>query len=136
MERDEKIAFWFLTKLYSDKISPDNVNLLNKMDKQKTMMMAFQVQGYFEDNKLIPKPILDFMKLNRVSPRQLRGYANEMINEDENQISNASEIGKATIKLLLNEIDIINSNQLETEQEENNISESQMKALRRFLGRS
>lgn len=134
MERDEKIAFWFLTKLLSDKISSDSVNILSRMDREKTMIMALQVQEYFEENRLIPKSILDFMKSKQVTPRQLRNYSNEIVNEEENKLSNASEIGKATIKLLLNEINIINSNQLEIG-EDTSISESKLKALNRFLNK-
>lgn len=131
MERDEKIAFWFLTKLLSDNISPDSINLLNRSQRDRTMMLAFQVYEYFNEKKLIPKPILDFMKSNDVSSKELKKYSNIMVNEEENNLSNASELGMATIKLLLNEIDIINSNQLQVE--EPLISESQLKRLNKFL---
>jgi len=114
MEREEKIAYWLMTKLLYDGIIPDNVNGLDNKDRKKVIQYAGLVVNY---DKLIPRDILDFIRKNGFEPRDIKKYSKLFFNiNGDFKLNNLSV---STIKVLLKEID----------EEESFIEEGKIKGL-------
>lgn len=132
MDREEKVAFWLITEMLSNKVSPASVSLLNEEDRRKVIYFVNLAANYISEGRLIPREILEFIK-SKVILADLRKYITE-ISRNGNSIRNSKTFEKdlAIIKLLLDEIRSEESVEEET-QEKGLLTRSDLKYLEKLI---
>lgn len=132
MDREEKVAFWLITEMLSNRVSPTSVSLLNEEDRRKVIYFVNLAANYISEGRLIPREILEFIK-SKVILADLRKYISE-ISRNGNSIRNSKTFEKdlAIIKLLLDEIKSEESVEEEI-QEKGLLTRSDLKYLEKLI---
>lgn len=132
MDREEKVAFWLITEMLSNRVSPASVPLLNEEDRRKVIYFVNLAANYISEGRLIPREVLEFIK-SKVVLADLRKYIAE-ISRNGNSIRNSKTFEKdlAIIKLLLDEIKSEESVEEET-QEKGLLTRSDLKYLEKLI---
>lgn len=130
MEREEKEAFWLLTYMLEENIVPSALTILNNEDRRKIIYYSSLVNNYFNEGKLIPRKILDFIK-SKVIISNLRKYVSNVLNYKSSSTSKVREADIVIIKLLLKEIE--EQEMVDMEKEERRISVPEIKYLEKLI---
>lgn len=130
MEREEKEAFWLLTFMLAENVTPSALIILSVDDRKKVMFYSSLVNNYFNEGRLIPKKVLEFIK-TKVIISDLRKYVSDILNYKSFSSNNIRETDIIVIKLLLKEIE--EQEMVDMVKEERKISISDIKYLEKLI---
>jgi len=102
MEREEKEAFWLVTIMLYENVSPKSIEYLDDESKRQLIYLVRLASNYMSEGRLIPKNILDFIK-SKVIISDLRNYIQDLIKYKDSR-EEPKRIDITVINLLLKEI--------------------------------
>lgn len=143
MNKEEKIGFWFIINLISNKVNPKIYHILNKKDKKNFLTHYYNVLDYLKRGEKIPSKVLSLIK-NKTNLDYFRKYVRDIseMMETESKINKYEfEHDKGILILLFEEIEKSNEFTFQKEEEKseviNDIEERERERneliLRRFV---
>lgn len=128
MEREEKEAFWLVTNMLYENVAPSSLKTFE--DQKQVLYLTKLANNYILEGRLIPKPILDFIK-SKVVLADLRAYIASIL-DFKNDTQKTREKDKSTMRILLDEIKT--QEQVELPEEESNLlTRSQLYYLEKLI---